>query len=158
MSIGVQLPPNANSWDVLSDSTKKEHFLPADGESILSEFRSLRLGSWNYKVQNAAAFRHYGPMAQEWFAAFGHDGIGVIGNDTTLASADVDGILCIAVKALEERTAELREKTVELRAKTAELEATTVALKTLKAELADVKAHLTRLEDALQPPQNLAQR
>jgi hypothetical protein len=144
MSIGATLPANANSWGVLSDSTKKERYMPADGESILNEFRSLRLGSWNYKCQDAATYRHYGPMAQEWFAAFGHDDVGVIGNDTTLASADVDGILCIAVKALEERTAELREKTAELEA--------------VKSKLAALEARLERLEDTSQPPQNLAQR
>jgi hypothetical protein len=74
---------------------------------MLGRFRHLRIGSWNYKGDKR---RHYGPMAQEWFAAFGHDGIGTIGNDTTLATADVDGVLCIAVQALENRSTTTREK------------------------------------------------
>jgi septal ring factor EnvC (AmiA/AmiB activator) len=59
--------------------------------------------------------RHYGPMAQEWFAAFGHDGIGTIGCDTMLASADVDGVMCIAIQALEKRTATNQEEVAALR-------------------------------------------
>lgn len=52
--------------------------------------------------------RHYGPMTHEWFTAFGHDDVGVIGNDRMLATADVNGVLCIAIKALEKRTTEQR--------------------------------------------------
>ena len=110
---GVLLNNNDNSWSAISDSTKKENILIADPERILREFRHLRLGSWNYKSLDAKRIRHYGPMAQEWFAAFGHDGIGTIGNDTLLASADVDGVLCIAIQALERRTTELNAKITE---------------------------------------------
>jgi hypothetical protein len=111
-STGVFALNGATSWSSVSDSTRKENFLAADAEAMLSDFRSLRLGSWNYIGDDQ---RHYGPMAQEWFAAFGRDGIGRIGDDTTLASADVDGVLCIAVKALEQRTTELRSAVEELR-------------------------------------------
>lgn len=111
---GVRMLGNANSWSSISDSTKKTGFRRAGHEATLLKFRTLRLGSWNYKDQDPKLYRHYGPMAQEWFAAFGHDGVGVVGDDTTLASADVDGILCIAVQALERRTAELRARTAEL--------------------------------------------
>ena len=104
-SIAAILYGNANSWATLSDVRKKERFLPVEGEAVLERFRDLRLGTWNYTSQSAEQIRHYGPMAQEWFAAFGRDDIGTIGNDTTLASADVDGVLCIAVQALEKRTA-----------------------------------------------------
>ena len=46
-------------------------------------------------------------MAQDFFAAFGHDGVGQIGSETTINSGDLAGILMIAVQALEKRTAEL---------------------------------------------------
>ena len=103
---GAILAANANSWSSVSDSTKKEKFKSADAEAVLKSFRNLRLGSWNYKAQSKEQFRHYGPMAQEWHAAFGRDGVGTIGCDTLLASADVDGIAYIAIKGLEQRTAE----------------------------------------------------
>jgi hypothetical protein len=43
-------------------------------------------------------------------AAFGHDGLGQIGSETTINSGDLAGILMIAVQALEKRTAELKHK------------------------------------------------
>ena len=100
----------ANSWSSISDSSKKENFQLVDGEEILGKISKFRLGTWNYKLQDAAKFRHYGPMAQDFYSAFGYDGIGKIGNDTTLCSADFDGINFIAIQALEKRTGELRAK------------------------------------------------
>ena len=49
-------------------------------------------------------------MAQDFFAAFGHDGVGRIGTETTINSGDMAGILMIAVPALANRTAELKQK------------------------------------------------
>ena len=142
--IGLELRPNSISWIGISDSTRKEHFLPTDGETVMAKFRSLRLGSWHMK-KTPPGQRHYGPMAQEWFAAFGNDGRGVIGDDTTLASSDVDGILCIAVKALEKRTTELRKRTEELETVKAELAAVKVQL----SEMKRINETLARLEYAL---------
>ena len=114
LTVGAVLGPGANSWGTLSDSTKKENIVEADGEATLRAFRTMRLGSWNYRCQDPKSPRHYGPMAQEWFSAFGRDAWGVIGTDTTLASADVDGVAYIAIKALEQRTTELQAKSEEI--------------------------------------------
>ena len=54
-------------------------------------------------------------MAQDFFAAFGNDSVGKIGTETTINSGDIAGILMIAIKALEKRTAELKEKDARLR-------------------------------------------
>jgi hypothetical protein len=136
LTIGIDAQANANSWSSISDSSRKESYQSAAAEHYLERFRALRLGSWSYIGD--APRRHYGPMAQEWFAAFGNDGVGVIGNDTTLASADVDGILCIAIKALEARTAELRATTDRI----ASLEA---GIAKLQEELSTIQRLLTRL-------------
>jgi hypothetical protein len=53
-------------------------------------------------------------MAQDFFAAFGHDGIGQIGSETTINSGDLAGILKISVQALEKRTAELKQKEAQM--------------------------------------------
>lgn len=55
-------------------------------------------------------------MAQDFYAAFGNDGIGTIDNDTTLSSADFDGINFIAIQALEKRTREQGAEIEELKA------------------------------------------
>jgi len=106
LTSGAEMLAGANSWSTVSDSTKKDNFLKVDGEEVLSKISNFNLRSWNYKGQDPTKFRHYGPMAQEFFTAFGNDGIGTIGNDTTIASADFDGINFIAIQALEKRTKE----------------------------------------------------
>ena len=70
-----------------SDKTKKENFQPVDGEEVLGKIRGFELTSWNFIGHDPKEFRHYGPMAQDFFAAFGHDGVGQIGSETTINSA-----------------------------------------------------------------------
>jgi hypothetical protein len=106
---GATLVAGGSSWGTVSDSTKKINFEKADGEYFLNNLSRLKLGSWNYKSQDANTFRHYGPMAQEIFHYFGKDSYGTIGNDTTLTTADMDGIMMICLQALEKRTAELQK-------------------------------------------------
>ncbi len=103
-SVGVYMNAGGNSWNITSDSTKKENFQNVDGEDLLNKISQFKLTTWNYKTQDPNKFRHYGPMAQDFYAAFGNDGIGTIGNDTTIASSDFDGINLIAIQALEKRT------------------------------------------------------
>lgn len=111
LTAGVSMASGGNSWSSISDSTKKEHFAEASGEYFLQSISQLRLGSWNYKGQDAQCYRHYGPMAQEVFHYFGKDQHGTIGNDTALASADLDGVMMICLQALEKRTSELQRAT-----------------------------------------------
>jgi len=107
------------AYTFTSDVTQKENFLPIDGDEVLRKLGGLRVTSWNYAGQDAAQFRHYGPNAQEFFAAFGRDGVGTIGSPTTINSGDEAGIIMVALQALARRTAEVAE----LRAETAELKA-----------------------------------
>jgi hypothetical protein len=89
---------------------KNQNFQPVDGEKVLGKIRGFELSNWNFIGHDPKKFRHYGPMAQDLFAAFGHDGVGEIGSETTINSGDLAGILMIAVQALEKRTAELKQK------------------------------------------------
>ena len=106
-----------------SDKTQKENFQPVDGEEVLGKIRGFELTSWNFIGHDPKEFRHYGPMAQDFFAAFGHDGMGQIGSETTINSGDMAGILMIAVQALERRTAELKHTQAQLAAMAERLEA-----------------------------------
>jgi trimeric autotransporter adhesin len=63
-------------FTAVSDKSKKENFQPVDGEEVLGKIRGFELSSWNFIGHDPKEFRHYGPMAQDFFAAFGHDGIG----------------------------------------------------------------------------------
>jgi hypothetical protein len=154
-TIGASLPANGNSWVTMSDSALKAGFAPADAESVLVGIRGLRLGSWHYRGQ-PATHRHYGPMAQEFFAAFGSHGGGSVGTDTTIATADADGVLFIAAQGLEARTRALQLENAELRAQLEgikrEQAAAATRLAALEAQKRETEARLARLEAALGAP------
>jgi hypothetical protein len=124
---------------MVSDKNQKENFQPVDGEEVLGKIHSLELSSWNFIGHDPKKFRHYGPMAQDFFAAFGHDGVGQIGSETTINSGDMAGILMIAVQALEKRTAELKQKEAQI----AVLQS---AVKDLRAKHAYFETVASRLE------------
>ena len=48
--------------------------------------------------------------AQEFFAAFGDDGFGTVGTETTINSGDMAGIMMIAIQALERRNVALQAR------------------------------------------------
>ena len=106
------------AYTFTSDRTRKENFRPVDGEQVLGKLRGLDIPSWNYIGQDPATFRHYGPMAQDFYQAFGKDDVGTIGTSTTLNTGDLAGILLIATQALERRT----EENSDLRGRVEELE------------------------------------
>ena len=81
-------------------------------------------------------------MAQDFFAAFGQDGVGQIGSETTINSGDLAGILMIAVQALENRTAELKQKEAQM----AVLQSEVNDLKARHAYFETVAARLDALE------------
>jgi trimeric autotransporter adhesin len=120
----------------VSDKTKKENFQPVDGEAVLGKIRGLALSSWNFIGHDPQQFRHYGPMAQDFFAAFGHDGVGQIGSETTINAGDMAGILMSAVQALEQRTAELKQKEAQMAVLASKLAAVAARLEALEAAAA----------------------
>jgi hypothetical protein len=87
-------------------------------------------------------------MAPEFFAAFGHDGIGIIGTPT-INSGDMAAIMMVAIQALEKRTVELKNKKAglrELREKIAQLN----RLRTETAELTCKQAHFESIAGRLE--------
>lgn len=133
-TVGVFVNAGGSSWASISDSTKKERFLAADPEAMLHKLRNIRLGTWNYKGQREPGFRHYGPMAQDFYAAYGSDAYGNIGNDTTIAQSDIDGVMLTMIKGLEARTAAQAKEITELKAQNDALSAQAVEGKKLKEE------------------------
>ncbi|WP_426330157.1 tail fiber domain-containing protein [Pedobacter sp. R-06] len=144
-TVGVSLAAGGNSWAAISDSTKKENFIKPNQEYFLSKLSQLRIGSWNYKVQDKSE-RHYGPMAQEIFSAFGKDEFGKIGNDTTLASADMDGIMMIMLQGLEKRSTEQQVLNKQLTEEIAAIKTENSSLQQQLAKAIDVKKN----QDAIQ--------
>jgi hypothetical protein len=115
LSTGCTLFAGDNAWTTGSDVHSKENFAEINGEEFLKKISNFNLTSWNYKTQDPKIFRHYGPMAQDFYAAFGKDKYGTIGNDTTINSADFAGVSFIAIQALEKRTELLQKENEELK-------------------------------------------
>src|SRR4029077_7848424 len=99
----------------------------------------------------------------EFFGAFGHDAIGTIGTSTTINSGDMDGILMVAVQALDrlslQKDAEIRKLQAQSRKLAVEVgrlrqtEASEVAenqmqstISRQQAEIQDLAARLAKLE------------
>jgi trimeric autotransporter adhesin len=145
-TVGVSLNAGGSTWNAISDRNRKELFLPVDGESVLARIRGMPVTTWRYIDEEDRSIRHMGPMAQDWDRAFGFSG-----DSTTINTGDFDGVNFAAVKALEERTAQLAARVAEverLRAEVAALRAETGAQ---QAENAEFRERLARLEALPQP-------
>src|SRR5215471_13980826 len=146
----VTVIEGAVGFTASSDVHQKENFQPVDGDEVLGKIRGLNLTSWNFIGHDPKRFRHYGPMAQDFFAAFGHDGVGTIGTDITITSTDMDGILMIAAQALEGRSVKQQNRIARQDKRVLELEKGKVEqsrrIDALRAENADLKARLEALD------------
>ena len=106
---GVELTPGAGTWANLSDRNAKTGIVPLDDDSILAKVAALPVSAWSYKSEKGV--RHVGPMAQDFYAAFG---TGV--DDRHITSLDEDGVALAAIKALHRENGRLRSTVVALRA------------------------------------------
>jgi hypothetical protein len=93
LQAGVKLTAGSGSWGSLSDRNAKTDIAPLDDGAILAKVAALPISTWRYKTETGA--RHIGPMAQDFYAAFG-----VGEDDRHITSIDEDGVALAAVKAL----------------------------------------------------------
>ena len=91
---GVELAAGATGWSVLSDQALKENFVPLDGQEILNRLNLIPITQWNLKSQGASTL-HIGPMAQDFYAAFG---LGE--SERHISTIDADGIALLSIQAL----------------------------------------------------------
>jgi len=125
--VGVILTNAATAWASLSDSNAKTGIRPIDPRAVLAKVDSLPVSEWEYKHDPAR--RYFGPMSQDFHAAFG------LGrDDKTINTLDADGVLFLSVKGLvaeiklrDEKIAQLeawsREQGARSRAEIEELQA-----------------------------------
>ena len=114
----------AGAWSSLSDRNAKANFTGVDGHSILERLSSIPVETWNYKSQDPA-IRHIGPMAQDFYAAFG-----VGEDDKHITTVDADGVALAAIQGLYELAQE----------KDAEISAQKRQIATLEERLAVLEA------------------
>ena len=95
----------------------KEHFVAIDGQEVLDRLARLPITTWNYKT-DAPSIRHMGPMAQDFFAAFG---LGA--DDRHIAPLDVNGVALAGVQALSQQVETLKQQNADLLERLQALEA-----------------------------------
>jgi hypothetical protein len=122
---GCNLPAGSGVFNCTSSRLTKENFAPVNGEEVLLSLRNLPVSTWNY-ISEGTQTRHIGPMAEDFQAAFQ-----LSTDDKTIGVQDLAGVAIAAVKALEERTAQLQAKTAEVD----ELRAALVSLEERLAQL-----------------------
>lgn len=116
LTAGVELPIGGNGWISASDSTKKRNIRLVNTKHILEKVGNLPIKQWSYLTQDPS-IEHIGPMAQDFYAAFG------LGDDEkTISTIDPAGVALAAIKGLIEENKELRTKNEELTARLHRLE------------------------------------
>ena len=94
----------ATSFVTTSDRNAKENFQPVDASEVLAKVVALPVSRWNFKEDKSS--RHVGPMAQDFYAAFG---TGV--DDKHIATVDADGVALAAIQGLNQK---LEQKETEI--------------------------------------------
>ena len=126
LTTGCNLAAGSGVFSCSSSRHLKHGFRDVDGEDVLARIRGIPVTTWSYDAEGGQV-RHMGPFAEDFRAAFG---LGT--DDTSIGLLDIDGVNFAAVKALEERTAQLAERTARVEA----LEARVAELETLVRQLA----------------------
>lgn len=113
---GARLTPGSSSWSTISDRAAKANFAVVDGRAVLEALASIPVESWNWKTQDAS-IRHIGPMAQDFYAAFG------VGEDPTrISTVDADGVALAAIQGLYQEVQERDARIADLEARLSVLE------------------------------------
>ncbi len=104
MNNTLQVPNCSGCTVAPSDRNLKSNFISVSNQSVLDRVATLPILSWNYK-SDPEGVRHIGPMAQDFFAAFG-----VGGDDKYINLIDEGGVALAAIQGLEERTDSLKQE------------------------------------------------
>jgi hypothetical protein len=129
-TVGAQLAAGSGTWASLSDRNVKTNIAPLDDVAVLDKVAALPIERWSYKSERGV--RHVGPMAQDFYAAFG-----VGEDDKHITSIDEDGVALAAIKALHAENKVQSAQIAELRARLAQVDE-------LKAEVAALRSVVMR--------------
>jgi len=109
----VSWVPGSSAWSFSSDRNLKEGFTTVDSKQVLEKVAQLPVTEWNFKGYPQ---RHIGPVAQDFHALFPLND-----SDTTLNSADLDGVALAAIQGLNQVVREKEQRISDLERSVAEL-------------------------------------
>ena len=100
----------------VSDINMKRDFAPVSPQEVLAKVNQLSMSTWSYKKDLSGA-RHMGPMAQDFYAAFG------LGKDERhIAYTDSAGVALTAIQGLTKVVEDLKAEVAAQKKRIAELE------------------------------------
>lgn len=141
---GCDLLTGSGTWSCSSSRTIKTDFSLIDKDWVLMALRDLPVSTWRYREDTTEAL-HLGPVAEDFYAAFG------LGPDSmSLASQDLAGVALVATQALERRTteqtyltqSEIRSQAQQIRELRAEVE----GMRALREEVESLREMVTEVE------------
>lgn len=119
---GVKLDNGDTAWEVLSDRNVKTDFTPVDGTALLDNLAEIPITQWRYLWEDPQ-LKHIGPMAQDFYAAFG------LGSEEKyIGTLDADGVALAGVQALYDLAKQQQAQIEALQQQNAELSARVDAL------------------------------
>jgi hypothetical protein len=135
-TVGAQLAAGSGTWASLSDRNVKTNIAPLDDATVLAKVAQLPISRWSYKSEHGV--RHVGPMAQDFYAAFG-----VGEDDKHITSIDEDGVALAAIKALHTENADLRAQVRRERQERRTITySQSVEIAALRSELESIRAEI----------------
>jgi hypothetical protein len=113
---------SGGDWTNASDRDAKANVTPVNEGEVLTRLGEIPITTWNYKSQDPS-IRHIGPMAQDFYAAFG-----VGEDDRHISTLDADGVALAAIQGLYQLVQEQEAQIAALQQQNADLEARLAAL------------------------------
>ena len=133
LSSGMYLSGGGSSWNVVSDRAMKRNIRQVNGKEILSKLAQIPISQWSYKAQDPS-IEHIGPMAQDFYAAFG------LGEDDKhINTLDPDGVALAAIQGLYELVQKKEADNVALKRQVA----------VQQGQMAELEARLATLESLI---------
>ena len=117
LTSGSYLAAGSNSWSSISDRAVKENFSAVDPQNALASLVDMPMWEYNLISQDDS-IRHLGPVAQDFYAAFG---LGE--SELAINMQDADGVAFASIQGLYELLLEQQALIAALEARIAVLEA-----------------------------------
>ncbi len=132
------------AWTNNSDRASKQELASVDQLAVLQSVSELPISTWSY-IAEESGVRHMGPMAQDFYAAFG-----LGSSERQIGTVDADGVALAAIQGLHRLVTEGEARIAELERENAALEQRLASLEAESAErdrqLAAFDARLEALE------------
>jgi hypothetical protein len=101
---GCSLHPGTSGWQCSSDRNLKSNIRPIESRSVLEGVVHMPISQWSMKADTARN-NHIGPMAQDFYAAFG-----LGDNDKYIAQGDAQGVALASIQGLYQLVQEKDEQ------------------------------------------------